>query len=180
MPIAPSTAVCFLALAAAVVALARWPERRLTAALVLGAVAMVVVLAAHVLLQAASGVDLGLERALCVALGAPQTFPLGRMSPVAAALFLVGAGALVGRTGRVARRRFAADVSTSLAAIVLAGGLVFTFGYWLKAPVDVRRARDPARPADLGRRSSSWASRCWRWSATGSGRSAAGFPRCWW
>ncbi len=135
VPIAPSTAVALLAVAAAVVALARWPERRRAAAFVVGAITVVVALAAHVLLQATRGVDLGLERALCVALGAPQTFPLGRMSPMAAALFLVVAGALTGRTGRVARRRFAADVSTALAALVLAGGLVFTFGYWLKAPV---------------------------------------------
>jgi PAS domain S-box-containing protein len=135
VPIAPSTAVSFLALAAAVVALARWPERRRTATFVFGAITVVVVLAAHVLLQAVRGVDLDLERALCVALGAPQTFPLGRMSPVAAALFLVAAGALAGRAGRVARRRFAVDVSTALAALVLAGGLIFVFGYWLKAPV---------------------------------------------
>ena len=135
VPIAPSTAVSFLALVAAVVALARWPERRRTATFVAGAITVVVVLAAHVLLQAVRGIDLGLERALCVALGAPQTFPLGRMSPVAAALFLVAAGALAGRAGRVARRRFAADLSTALAALVLAGGLIFVFGYWLKAPV---------------------------------------------
>ena len=135
VPIAPSTAVALLAVAAAVVALARWPEHRRAAAFVVGAITVVVALAAHVLLQAARGVDLGLERALCVALGAPETFPFGRMSPMTAALFLVVAGALAGRTGRVARRRFAADVSAALAALVLAGGLVFTFGYWLKAPV---------------------------------------------
>ncbi|MDD5564833.1 MAG: PAS domain S-box protein, partial [Thermoanaerobaculaceae bacterium] len=135
VPIAPSTAVGFLALAASVVALARWPEHRRTATVVAGAIAVVVVLAAHVLLQATRGVDLGLERALCVALGAPATFPLGRMSPVAATLFLVAAGALIARTGRAARRRFAADLSTGLAALVLASGLVFSFGYWLQSPV---------------------------------------------
>ncbi len=135
VPIAPSTAVCFLALAVAVIAVVRWPGRRGSAACALGATGVVVVLAAHVLLQAAAGVDLRLEEALCVALGAPQTFPLGRMSPATAVLFLIAAGALLLGAGRVARRRFAANASASLAALVLAGGLVFTFAYWLKTPV---------------------------------------------
>jgi PAS domain S-box-containing protein len=135
VPIAPSTAVCFLALAVAVIAVVRWPGRRGSAACALGATGVVVVLAAHVLLQAAAGVDLRLEEALCVALGAPQTFPLGRMSPATAVLFLIAAGALLLGAGRVARWRFAANASASLAALVLAGGLVFTFGYWLKTPV---------------------------------------------
>ena len=134
VPIAPATAVCFLALAAAAAALARWPGRRRAVSAAGGGAVAVVALSADVLLRTV-GARVGLEAALNGAFGAPYVDPAGRMSPVAAALFLLAVGAMLGQTGALARRRFAADTATALAAAVLTGGLAFAIGYFLKAPL---------------------------------------------
>ena len=136
VPIAPSTAFGLLAFAGAMFAAAQWPERRGATGAALAVAAGVALVAGLVLLEAVAGVRSGIEDALQVG---PQVFhalPLARMSPLAAALFLLAAGSLAGTLVRPARGGpVLVEISAACGALVLAGGIVVTGGYLLGSPL---------------------------------------------
>ena len=135
VPIAPSSAFGLLALSASMFVAARWPGRRAATGAALAGTVTVTLVAVLVLLDDATGIDLGLENALQVG---PQLFhalPLARMSPLAAALFLLVAVSLVNVFPPAARVHLLVETSATCAALVLAGGAVVTMGYLLGAPL---------------------------------------------
>lgn len=130
IPMAPNTALIFLALAIVLVALAqdappRWAFRYST-----GTGAVVTLLCTLRLIELAGGIHLDTDRwFLPGAGGTIQLAPVGQMSfPTAAAFIFAGLSVLAFRP--LARPRLAAV----LAAGVLAFGLIFTLGYLYGAP----------------------------------------------
>ena len=117
VPIAPSSAFGLLALSASMFVAARWPGRRAATGAALAGTVTVTLVAVLVLLDDATGIDLGLENALQVG---PQLFhalPLARMSPLAAALFLLVAVSLVNVFPPAARVHLLVETSATCAAL---------------------------------------------------------------
>ncbi len=135
VPIAPSSSVAFLALGLAILAIELWGDRRPVAVIVGTAFIIVVSVACQVLLQATFGIDIGLETALCRAVGAPAIYPLARMSPIVAPLLLLAVMATALGSPWARRWRYSNDVSAGLAALVLAGDLIITLSYLLGSPL---------------------------------------------
>jgi signal transduction histidine kinase/DNA-binding response OmpR family regulator/HAMP domain-containing protein len=138
IPIAPSTAVCFLLLALALLTVLLPPQApagRRAAGLAGSAVA------AYGLLVAAAwltGLSVNPDELFFPEMGSLGSHPIGRMSPVTGTLFLLS-GASLAAFVRGVRRSETAERSLTLAvlggAVVLLAGAVFSLGYTLGAPL---------------------------------------------
>jgi PAS domain S-box-containing protein len=135
VPTAPSTALTCVLLGAAVFALDRWPERRAARIFVDAAAILVCAVTALLIAQFVGGFDVGLEPAVSSTTQTFQGAQVGRMSPLAAAGFLLAALSLIAVTTypseTAAGRRAAAGMGFGTFAI----GVAALAGYALGAPL---------------------------------------------
>ena len=132
IPMAPSTAVCFILLGVAVIVLDARPPTRLRVASAL--VGMVVLFSALEVLSAVTPLDLDLEDGLLPAAGTLGGVPVGRMSPATAALFaLSGLSLALLLPARRGDRR--SDSAGVLAGIVVVSGATVILGYLYGQPL---------------------------------------------
>jgi PAS domain S-box-containing protein len=134
IPMAPATAAAFLFLSAGVFIHARWPARRLNPYVAPVSIGIPGLLGLLALAQFIGGFDLGLERWLAHTNQLLGGVPLGRMSPLAAAAFLLESGALM-LLLRAARWRLAASVAALLALAAAAINAAIILGYCYGAPL---------------------------------------------
>jgi diguanylate cyclase (GGDEF)-like protein/PAS domain S-box-containing protein len=133
IPMAPSTALAFLLLGAALFRFAHLPPRfgRLPEVIAVGVVLLIGVL---VLAQFIFGIDFGIERVLSRTNEFLGSTPLGRMSPLSAIAFLLeGAALLILLQGE--RWRNAPAAVAVLAASATAINTVVLIGYTFGAPL---------------------------------------------
>ncbi|MHB1036646.1 MAG: PAS domain-containing hybrid sensor histidine kinase/response regulator [Pirellulales bacterium] len=135
IPMAPSSALAFLALGSAIYALARWSASRLGRRVVLAAVVPVSLAAFLVVAEFATGVDLDLEQMLVRTAGTFKGVTEGRMSPLTAAGFLFAGLAVLLLAADSAKRWPAHDVAAGLAIAVVTVASTVTLGYLFGAPL---------------------------------------------
>ncbi len=130
-PIAPATALAFLALATPLGAsvIVR-PGRRLSA-LATAAAAVVAVLLAHSTVRAVQAY----RSARPITAAGWAAARRGLMSPVTAVLLILACAALLLVIVPAARLRRAHEAAAAVAALVLAGGVIVSSGYWLGVPI---------------------------------------------
>ena len=133
LPMAPSTALAFLSLGGGVLSFARWPAHRQTRLLALLLAGLPAVLGLLVLAQFTAGFDSGVERLLLRTKSSFGHIPLGRMSPLTAATFLLESGALI--ILLAIRWRLAASMAALLAFAAAAINVVVLVGYLYGAPL---------------------------------------------
>ncbi|MDP2998502.1 MAG: response regulator, partial [Bryobacterales bacterium] len=134
IPMAPSTALAFLFLGGGLFSHARWFGPRLGRLFALASAGLPAGLGLLALAQFATGFDSGVERTLARTNELFGHIPLGRMSPLTAASFLLESGALM-LLLRAARWRFAASLAALLALAAAAINLVVVVGYAYGAPL---------------------------------------------
>jgi PAS domain S-box-containing protein len=134
LPMAPSSALAFLFLSAGVFSHARWLARPLTRHFALACAGLPAALGLLVLAQFTTGFDSGLERVLARTNEVFGHVPLGRMSPLTAAAFLLESGALL-LIIRATRWRLAASMAALLALAATAINAVVLVGYLSGAPL---------------------------------------------
>ncbi|MBI5556592.1 MAG: response regulator [Deltaproteobacteria bacterium] len=138
IPMAPSTAICFLLLSVplfSTLRLAQGPVVSHAALLAGGLVAFYALLVACVWL---AGLPLSLEDLLLAEMGTLGKHPVGRMSPVTAFLFLLSGLSLIALTRElsgVKTTRFCLSVATLSGSAILLAGTVFSLGYTLGSPL---------------------------------------------
>lgn len=130
-PIAPATALAFLALAAPLGASVFVRASRTLAAMTTAAAGVVVVLLAHSTVRAVQAY-LSARPLTATTWAATRQ---GLMSPVTGALLLLAVTALLLVIGPAARLRRANEAAAVAGALVLAGGVIVAFGYWLGVPI---------------------------------------------
>ncbi len=135
IPMAPSTALAFLLLSSAVGLYGDGGAHRVRRWYAMGAGSLVSLFAALVLMQSVTGADLGLERWLTATSETFGRVPIGRMSPITAANFLVAGLALLALVTSPAQWDRAHDVAGSLAAGVVAVGVLVLLGYAYGTPL---------------------------------------------
>jgi PAS domain S-box-containing protein len=131
---APSTALAFLFLSAGVFVHTRWPARRLTRHFALACAGLPAALGLLALAQFTAGFDSGVERVLARTNELFGHIPLGRMSPLTAAAFLLESGALL-LILRATRWRRAASLAALLALAATAINAVVLVAYSYGAPL---------------------------------------------
>ena len=134
IPMAPSTALAFLLLSGGVFSHARWPERRRSRYFTPVSIGLTALLGLLVLAQFIVGFDSGVERMLARTNELFGHIPLGRMSPLTAASFLLESGALM-LVLRANRWRFADSMAALLVFTVTATNVVVLVGYAYGAPL---------------------------------------------
>ncbi|HRZ86745.1 MAG TPA: PAS domain S-box protein [bacterium] len=134
IPMAPCTALGFLALAAALFCRASWPAHRLGRLCTAASAAAVAFLSLIVLAQWATGIDLGIERALSRTDELLGAAPLGRMSPLTAVSFLASCAAFALMLDRQGRRRMAVTAFLCALAAAMTGATVL-WGYLTGSPL---------------------------------------------
>ena len=134
IPMAPSTALAFLLLSGGVFSHARWPARRRSRYFTPVSIGLTALLGLLVLAQFIVGFDSGVERMLARTNELFGQIPLGRMSPLTAASFLLESGALM-LVLRASRWRFADSMAALLAFTAAAINVVVLVGYAYGAPL---------------------------------------------
>ncbi len=134
IPMAPSTALALLLLSGGLFSHARWSAPRLSRHFALASAALPASLGLLVLAQFVAGFDSGVEPALAPTNELLGNIPLGRMSPLTAASFLLESGALM-LLLRAARWRLAASMAALLALAAATMNLVVVVGYLYGAPL---------------------------------------------
>ena len=134
IPMAPSTALAFLFLSGGVFSYARWPTHRLNRYFAPVSIGLPASLGLLVLAQFIAGFDSGVERALARTSQLLGHIPLGRMSPLTAATFLLESGSLL-LVLSAARWRFAASMAALLAVVAASINVVILAGYLYGAPL---------------------------------------------
>ncbi len=130
IPMAPSTALAFLALGGAALPVMRWPTRPAAQWYGRAAAALVLLLSLLILIQPALGLDL--EEWLYRPSGFLMGAPLGRMSPLTAVAFLLAGSSLL---ALLAGRRPMYDVAAVLSVGAATIGTVILMGYWYGTPL---------------------------------------------
>jgi hypothetical protein len=134
IPMAPTAALAFLLLSAALFCYARWPAFQWSRLLALASVSLVGLLVLLVLAQFVTGFDLGLEQALSRTTERLGPFPLGRMSPLAAVSFLLESVVIF--VLLLARRRRYAPLAAVLCAVSAASiNVMILTGYAYGVPL---------------------------------------------
>ncbi|MCE5279105.1 MAG: PAS domain S-box protein [Planctomycetaceae bacterium] len=134
VPIAPSTAVLILLLSACAVLRPRYPSRAVAGGLVLLGVLAAIAMGLLVLAQGAFDFELPLERWLSPTTAKVDEIPIGRMSPLTAAVFLPIATALLFQL-RQCGRRWLCQASSILLLMASLCLFVVLLSYAAGAPV---------------------------------------------
>jgi CHASE1-domain containing sensor protein len=135
IPTAPSTAIAFI-LSGGALAIHAGRFSSVVAARLAKFFSFVVTLfSLLMLIQFITGFDLRLERFLAGDSGVLRGFPIGRMSPVTAALFLLSGLSLLSLFLLPESRKPLWSIELSLAFVVLSVGIILVLGYLLKTPL---------------------------------------------
>ncbi|MBI4625379.1 MAG: PAS domain S-box protein [Verrucomicrobia bacterium] len=135
VPMAPSTAVLFILLGLALGACHRWPDVRPVRMIAMAAAFLTMIVSALVAAQSWSYIPLPWDGWLTDPGLRAGAIPLGRMSPLTAAAFLLSAGSLCVRTPRPPVTRRLRWIAAIAAGAGLLMGLVVALGYASGTPL---------------------------------------------
>ncbi len=151
IPMAPSTALAFLALGSALLLQVNARDDRPVRRLVKGMLLAVVLFSLVIIVKFVTGIEPGIERFLSRTDEIFQGVPVGRMSPVTAALFLLSGLSCLSLLPRSFRGFSAKYITIGLSSLTAALGAVMTLSYWRGAPLLYGRDVIPvALPTAIG------------------------------
>ncbi len=134
IPMTPSTALSFVILSFALFVYARKPEHSQAMTFAKVGAFLVLLVCFIILIDFFTGAGLNIEKLLYLQPEKFDAVPIGRMSPITAANFLLSACALLLLLASPPGRHRAKSISACLAAFVVLVGLVVVLGYLYGAP----------------------------------------------
>ncbi len=129
IPIAPNTALIIILLGIALFSVTRWPGHRGIRMAITGLVSFCVLLAGLTLAGILTGLDLKIDDLFISTRGILGSSPVGHMSPVTAACFLVGCAAIL----LLLKKKN--DPAAILGTVITLIAGVILIGYWYGAPL---------------------------------------------
>jgi len=135
IPMAPSTALSFVILSFALFVYARKPDSPQAMTFAKVGAFLVLLVCFFILIDFFTGAGLDIENLLYFQPEKLDAVPIGRMSPITAANFLLSACALLLLLASPPGRHRAKSISACLASIVVSVGLVVVLGYLFGTPL---------------------------------------------
>ncbi|MCX6545906.1 MAG: PAS domain S-box protein [Acidobacteria bacterium] len=134
IPMAPASAIALLGLAGGLFVIARWPRPRPGRMLARAGASLAALLGVLVLIKLTTGLEVGIEWTLARTRELFGGIPIGRMSPLTAALLILESAALLALV-EVNRWRMAGTVAALLGLTATAISVVVVVGYAYGAPL---------------------------------------------
>jgi CHASE1-domain containing sensor protein len=135
IPMAPSTAISFLALGSALLLQVKARGDKPVRRIVRGMLLAVVLFSLVVIVKFVTGFEPGIEKFLSRTNEVFQGVPVGRMSPVTAALFLLSGLSCLSILPRTFAGFGAKHITIGLSSLTAALGAIMTLSYWRGAPL---------------------------------------------
>lgn len=135
IPMAPNTAVIFVVLGITLYVIIRWSANRILRCFAKVTTVFVVLLCSLIFIQYVTDSDLGIDQLFFVTTKTLGKIPVGLMSPITAACFILSGLSLMLALSFPENGRYAKSIASSLATIVIFVGSIVILGYLYRTPL---------------------------------------------
>src|SRR3989339_2279838 len=135
IPMAPSTALAFILISVGLFLHIRWPSNRFSRRVSFIAAIFVSFLGFFIFVQFFAGFDFGFEQWLSKSSSTFGNVPIGRMSPITAASFLLAGLSLLFLPSPSIKRGISQDVAMAMATGIVVANSLIIIGYWYRVPL---------------------------------------------
>lgn len=135
IPMAPNTATAFVVLGITLFVLSRWSANRISRWLAKVAVVFVLFLGSLTLIQYLLDSNLGIDQVLFITTKTLGKIPVGFMSPITAANFLLSCFSFLLALSSPTNGKYKKSIASGLATIVIFTGSIVILGYLYRTPL---------------------------------------------